>query len=309
MTMNQSQMTPQKPGFFSRLLRFLTGLILAVLLGALLGAASFYGVPALYRQFIQPVQQHTQQIQDLQAGQYKIEIQTGERIATLTTRLQAVELQSDVNKAAIAELETLQMMQATSEARLTALQTSAADHQSRLATLEASLQSIRNNTDSRLALLNSGLDSLDQRVATLESAQSNNVNVSEMHQQLQLLRSMQLLLRAQFYLSQDNYGLAAQDLQTASDVLGGLYSSLSADEADTAREVVGYLESALSDLPSRPVVANDKISTAWQILLFYLQKPAATPTPTPTAASTTEATTISIPAPVGTPTPTATAKP
>jgi chromosome segregation ATPase len=200
-------------------------------------------------------------------------------------------------------------MQATSEARLTALQTSAADHQSRLATLEASLQSIRNNTDSRLALLNSGLDSLDQRVATLESAQSNTVNVSEMHQQLQLLRSMQLLLRAQFYLSQDNYGLAAQDLQTASDVLGGLYSSLSADEADTAREVVGYLESALSDLPSRPVVANDKISTAWQILLFYLQKPAATPTPTPTAASTTEATTISIPAPVGTPTPTATAKP
>jgi hypothetical protein len=307
--MNNTQMTTQQPGFFSRALRFLSGLFLAVLLGILLGGASYFGIPALYRQFIQPVQEHTQQIQELQAGQHNIESQTGERIATLTTRMQTVELLSDANKSAITELEILQMRQATSEARLSALQTSAADQQSSLATMEASLQSIQNSTSSALTLLNFSLDSLDQRIAALESVRSSNVSASEMQQQLQLLRSMQLVLRAQFYLSQDNFGLAAQDLQSAVDILRELSGSLPADESDSAREVIGYLESALSDLPNRPVVANGKLSTAWQMLLYYLHKPIASPTPTPTASSTAEAVPTNTSTPAGTPFVTATASP
>ena len=193
--MNNSQVTPQQPGFFSRLLRFLNRLLLAVLLGGLLGAALFYGVPALYHQFIQPVQDHALQIQDLQNRQDNVETQAGERITTLTARMETVELQSDANKAAIAELETLQMLQATSQARLDILQTGAANQQSGLSTLEAYIQSAQVNTDNILTTLTLSLDNLDQRIADLESAQSVNVSVSEMRQQLQILRSMQLLLR------------------------------------------------------------------------------------------------------------------
>jgi DNA-binding Lrp family transcriptional regulator len=307
--MNNSQVTPQQPGFFSRLLRFLNRLLLAVLLGGLLGAALFYGVPALYRQFIQPVQDHTLQIQDLQARQDNIETQVGERIATLTARLETVELQSDANKAAISELETLQMLQSTSQARLDILQTSAANQQSSLSTLEVNLQSVQNSTDSTLTAINLSLDSLDQRIADLESAQSVNVSVSEMRQQIQILRAMQLLLRTEFYLSQDNYGLAVQDIQTAIDVVRDLSTSLSADEVETAIEVVGYLESALSDLPALPVIASNKLSTSWQILLIYLQKPVATPTPTPTASSNAGSTPTNTPVPAGTLPPTITPKP
>jgi hypothetical protein len=309
MIMNNSQVTPQRPGFFSRLLRFLNRLLLVVLLGGLLGAALFYGVPALYRQFIQPVQVHTLQIQDLQARQDSIETQVGERIATLTARLETVELLSDANKAAISQLDSLQMFQSTSQARLDNLQTSAENQQSSLSTLEVNLQSLQNSTDRTLTTINLSLDSLDQRIADLERAQSVNVSVSEMRQQFQILRTMQLLLRAEFYLSQDNYGLAVQDIQTAIDVVRDLSTSLPADEVETAMEVVGYLESALSDLPALPVIASNKLSTSWQILLAYLQEPIATPTPTSTASLYTGSTPTNTPVPAGTLTPTITPKP
>ena len=299
--MDTSPTTPQQPGFFSRLLRFLNRLILAGLIGTVLGVAIFYGVPLLYRQFIQPVQDHTQQIQDLQANQDSIESSSVERLATLTARLETIELQSDANKSAISELETLQMLQATTEANLTALQTSVIEHQSASATLEASLLDFQENADSALTSLNLSLDSLEQRIDDLESAQDGNVSTSEMLQQLQILRSMQLLLRAEFYLAQDNYGLAVQDIQVAIEILREISPNLSDDKADAANNVISYLESALADLPTAPVVASNLLSTSWQILLAYLQTPVATPNP---AASLT-----ANPTPTVTLTPTPTAKP
>jgi hypothetical protein len=304
--MTETKTTPQQPGFFARLPRLIARIILILVLGILLGVFLFYGVNALYHHFVQPVQEHTLQILDLQAGQDRIGTQTGEGMATLSARLESVELESANNKNSLAQLNTLQMMQATSEANLAALQTSAANHQSSLVTQEASLQKIQDNTKSGIEALNLNLTRLGQRIADLESAQSNNVSLSEMRQQLQLLQTMQLILRAEFYLAQSNYGLAVQDIQTAGDVLRDLSSSLPPEKVAPANEVIGYLDSALADLPDHPVVANDKISTAWQILLVYLQKPTATPTVTPTASPTLEPTATNTPVPSSTPTATAT---
>ena len=299
--MTNSQISSHRPGFFSRFLGFLGRLILAILLGAMLGAAFFYGVPALYREFIQPVQEHSQQIQDLQARLNTADNLAAERIATLSARLEIAEIDSDASQAAFAELETLKIMQATSVARIAALEANTAEHQSRLATLEASLKSVKENTDGLFEALNLSLTSLEQRVEDLESAQANNVSIDDMRQQLQLLQSMQLMLRTEFYLSENNYGLAAQDIQTAVEVLGALASSLPAEKAAPAIEVISYLESALADLPAFPVVASNKISTAWEILLAYFQKPESTATPAPPAEIT--------PTPVDTPTPTPTTGP
>lgn len=295
--------TSQKPGFFLRLLRFLARLLLVVLLAAFLGAALYFSVPALYRQFIQPVQEHTQQIRALQASQERVEGRLNDCIATLEARLEAVEGESQANQATIAGLSTLQVQQATSDAQLSALQTSVADQQFRSATLEADLLAVKKASDRSLAGYKQSLDDLEQRITGLQNTQSQFISASAMHLELQKLRLMQILLRADVYLAQNNYGLAAQDIQTAIDLLGELSTGLSGNEAEAALEVTGYLESALADLPDYPVIASDLLSTAWQVLLANFRIPAVTPGSASTAslAPTGEAAVTGTPALTATP--------
>ena len=298
--MDTSQDSPRRPGIFRRSLRLLSRLILSVLFGILLGLALYFGIPALYHQFIQPVQEHTQQIDDLQASQATAEAQANERIATLTSRLVTVELQSDTNKAAIAEQDSVQMMEATSEARLNRLQSNVDDLQIAISTQEASLEGIQTKMEGALATLNVKVDSQAQWITTLENAQSNFASASELNQQLRILQSMQLLLRAEFYLSQSNNGLAYQDIQAAIAVLQEIPSSASLETVNAVGEVVSYLKDAETDLPASPVIANDKLVISWQILSAYLQGKVYTPVPTQTPTPVLESTPTQILIPTAT---------
>jgi len=282
--MSTSPAAPQKPGFFVRLLRFLVRLFLATLLGIGLGAVLFFGIPALYREFIQPVRDHTVQLRLLEVGQTSAATQTAGQIFDLSARLENLEAQSDANKAAAAELRTLQTAVSSAESSISAQATSSAEQLNALATLDVGQQKAQASIENSKQILIDSIDSLDARMNALETVQAKAAASQELTDQVRLLRAMQLVLRAEFYLGDNNYGLAAQDIASALGLLNEIAPTLPAGQAADALEAAGYLESALVDLPDRPVTANAKLQTAWQVLLGYA--PTATPTPLPSETPT-----------------------
>ncbi len=273
---------PQKPGFLVRLLRFLVRLFLATLLGIGLGAVLFFGIPALYREFIQPVRDHTVQLRLLEVGQTSAATQTAGQIFDLSARLENLEAQSDANKAAAAELRTLQTAVSSAESSISAQATSSAEQLNALATLDVGQQKAQASIDNSKQILIDSIDSLDARMNALETVQAKAAASQELTDQVRLLRAMQLVLRAEFYLGDNNYGLAAQDIASALGLLNEIAPTLPAGQAADALEATGYLESALADLPDRPVTANAKLQTAWQVLLGYAPTATATPLPSET---------------------------
>jgi uncharacterized coiled-coil protein SlyX len=79
---------------------------------------------------------------------------------------------------------------------------------------------------------------------------------------VQVLRATELLGRARLFMFQANYGLAADDMRAARDIL----SELPADEPPVA-DAIERLDRAIATAAAFPVVAADDLDVAWQLLL------------------------------------------
>jgi hypothetical protein len=125
------------------LLRFALRLFFVVLLGIALGVGIFYGVVALYNQYIYPVQVHTIRLEQLQTRQEQDSSLTARRLSDLQERLDVLALQGDTDKQALAALDaTLAEVRASQEgqsASLAALRALQAD----LDALQAELEAVR----------------------------------------------------------------------------------------------------------------------------------------------------------------------
>jgi hypothetical protein len=150
------------------LLRFVLRLFFVVLLGIALGVGIFYGVVALYNQYIWPVQVHTIQLEQLQTRHEQESSLTARRLNDLQERLDGLALQQDSDKEALAaldadltEVRTSQKGQSDSLAALQALQ---AD----LEALRAELQAIQTDQEAvqaDLAAAQAALEAGDESVA------------------------------------------------------------------------------------------------------------------------------------------------
>ncbi len=317
--MTVQQYPPQKPSIFSRLVGFLARLILVLLIAAGLAAALYWGIPALYRQFIQPVQDHTRQISVLETQQAKVNEQNTQRMSELQTRVEALELEADSQRDAIAESETeLQAVaktQAAAQAEVLVLQTQSAadtlaleDHLARLEQLQSDLETQDVDLGSAVDDLGASLKSIEVDLALLQEGQANAVTLSVLEEELKTLRLMNLVTRVRFFLAQNNIGLAEQDIRTGLTITSDLLKTASAERAELLVAVDEYLKSAQADLPAKPVSADSKLEVAWQILLYNQNVEIALPE-VPLAAPTSTITPDVLLVLTETPTPTATPTP
>ncbi len=286
---------PTRPSFGERLLgaflalmRALAKALVVVLILGGVAAAAYYGLPYVYRRYLQPVE-------ETQAAVQRLEDQTERRFQELDRRLRALEEEDAQRRGRLDALEErLEQMQA----RLEGLQEQMAAQQSELRQITA--------LQRQLSELESQMEALD---AALQEAQNQNqqiqaqvaalaVPVDQIHRYLKILQAMEHLTRARLFLDQSNYGLAKSEVQYAQDIVVALQSTAPPEGAETYQELADRLQRAAQRLPARPLLAAQDLEVAWELLGRLLPVP---PTPEATPAATE--------APEGTPAPTPTATP
>jgi archaellum component FlaC len=237
------------PSFFTRLMRLILRMLVVLVLGIAIGVGAYYGVPALYRATILPMQENTQRIANLELA-----VEQGEDAA----QLQAEQIRD----------------------RLTEIEGRQAQHGEQLAAVAAELEHLNEvleeQSDQKDRLLDmadqledltSDLEDIVSRVETLETllvdAQLPTENVEY---RLQLVRAMTLLARARLWLIEDNLGMAADDVSAVRDSLNEMIEVGSEADVLELTPIVERLDLALEDLRLAPAVAGDELEIAWKLL-------------------------------------------
>lgn len=240
----------ERPSGCQRVVRVILRLAVILVLGITLGAGIYFGVPRLYRDFIAPIQENQQRLTDLELALEKEKESASRQIAQLGDRLAEVEgrqaMQAEELAAAQASLESLRTLQTEQASELARLD----DLAEELAGLSQDYQEI----ETRLTALESDLTSLE-------------IPAGRIGRQLQLIRVMTLLTRARLSLVQDNLGLAAADIETATQILAETIASGSQVDALTLNPILDRLELALEDVRLSPVIAADELEIAWKLLV------------------------------------------
>jgi TolA-binding protein len=286
----QNTQPPEKQSFGDRMaiaflafLRALVTLLVIVLVIGLIAAAVIYGGPALYQQYVTPIQNNLTQLQNDYAQQAQTNQQFSQRMDSLQSRITDLEGQQDTDKQALDELK----VQITSLA--STQQTIQQDWQS----TQTADQSALNRLTSRLAALETqsenlqrAIDHTDNNLSSLATAvQSENLPVAVLRRELQLVKAMEYLTRARISLIANNLGSAQTDIQAAHDLLTSLESLVPDYQTSALQSIVSRLELALGNLPKSPVLASDDLEIAWQLLQKGLPDEAGL-TPAPTATGT-----------------------
>lgn len=292
MNINSPEVPPSTPSLGVRILRFFVRATLILVLGIGLGVGLYLGLPALYRQFILPVQQHTLEISILSTQQAQNSQQNSQRIETLLERVDALELQSQDQLSSLeqawVEMEAITQTQVAYLPTLAALQTASANQQvdfeqqrAALDDLQERLTRLESDSNAAIDQLDAALAGLEGRIQTLQTAQDQSVSQTALHNELQLLRAMNLLTRARYYLVANNTSLAEVDIRAAITIIQQLQHSLLADQTIYLAELEDYLNAALVNLPGQPVAADNQLQGAWELLLQGLPNLDSTPQPTP----------------------------
>jgi chromosome segregation ATPase len=266
-------------------IRFVVRLLLVLLLAVLLGAGVYFGLPALYRRYVQPIETNLARLDDAQARQEQTDQQLRQRLDDLQRRLEALELQNDTQKQSLDEIQT----------SLSGLEKTAQSDQ------EKQILTRLGEVESALQAANANLDQLRNDLAGVNQAQAQNsllvqdlarkAETGSLETELQLLKAMELLTRSRLSLVENNAGEAEQDVRAARQLLADLGGEVPEYQVEALSSIIARLDQALTDLPARPVLAADNLEIAWQLLRSGLP---GEPTPEPTLTPGT---------PTGTPTP------
>lgn len=272
----------EKDTFFARLGRALWGLIrflVVLILLAVIGAAIWFGVPALYERYIQPLEANTSRLEAQIAVQ-------DEQIVALQNQVLA--LQERLGRLETAQTET---GQAVSDLK-------AADQ-----AFEKQIENLQSGLE-QIAELQSAVEGMQADLESNAASQEETAgHLDTLALRLELLSVSEVLTRARLYLVQNNYGLAKTDIERALATL----QSLEATDP-VLDEIRADLAAAVAALPEKPVTATDHLDLAWERLLGSIPQitSAAIPPTEETAVTATPSATPTAPltvTPTATPTP------
>jgi hypothetical protein len=242
---------PSGPGFFSRLLRTLFRLLLTIIVGVTLGGAIFFGARSFYRQAVTiPAEASFLRMDDLTADQSRFATQSAGGMEDLRQRIDKLE---KARQADAEDISSLHAEAVTLNRQINQLQTAAASLDGIQKNLSAvATQSMKNGMD-----LN-------------EFLSSANSPVTELRQEIQLLRAMELLNRCRLYLSQNNYGLATQDASLVREIFVDMKIGASDENIAVLDIWLERLDLALANLSVAPVVAGEDLEMVWRMVLVGL---------------------------------------
>lgn len=293
----QETAQPARPGFFRRMGRGLSWLLLTLLkviavVGfiALLGAGGWFGY---------------QEYEKITGSADK----TNDRVATLEAQLESsIEDNADlraeldliatemamrggeigtINDALDEGVVVMDHMEATIEADITRIAVSAASQEELLDNLVQGLGDLQGDftanrgdldtlggeidtlggqietLDSELTQLDNGLDTLDETLASYDTPERE---LARIQQVLYLFRTWEMIGRSRLRIAEGNAGLAVNDVEMAQAALEGVLASSADVVVDELLEVRQRLILAQESLPADPVSAERDLETAWEAL-------------------------------------------
>jgi len=303
----------------SAVVRFLTRLIFVIVLGIAIGAATYYiGFPALTRQQVQVAETTASRLDDLASDQAITNQQLLDRLSSLQERIVSLEVFRDTNQESLdgleGKIENLAADQATKEeaadllegemtARLDEIQRDIETRDSALADLETETDEMK---DRELALSTEVAESIAVQDGMIEEIASDAGSARELveslRRELAVLKAMELITRSRLFITQENYGLATDDIRMARDLLAESRTQVPATQVNPLTEIVERLDAALVNLPGDPSLAEDDLELAWQLLVRGFSAQDTIP-PTQAQEGTLEPTPTLTPSPTSTTTP------
>jgi len=239
-----------------RFWRGLLRLILALLIGILLGAGLYFGFLFVYQQLVIPTQQNAIEFQNLNTRvNQQWELLT-ERNEDLEKRISFLEGEQESNTNQISELLTKIEQNA---ANLDAFQIKHDDLVDQLDKYDKLILNLikqdeifaENNEDFQTVLENIDLDN----------------KLHPVYQDIALFKIMLQINRSRLFLLQDNYGMAKEELLLADELLNTLFVSSLPDQKDIIMVWDARLNLAINHLPTNPILANDDLEILWKMMV------------------------------------------
>lgn len=293
--------------FLAAVVRFFVRLLFVVVLGIAIGAATYFiGFPALTRQQIQVAETTASRLDDLASDQEITNQQISERLSALQDRIVDLEVFRDSNQESLdgfgEQIENLAADQATKEdtlnllgdemaARLDEIQRDFDTMDTALAEIEVKIEEMKDREGTLSTEVAESIAVQDGIIEEIASdANSARELVESLRRELAVLKAMELITRSRLFIAQENFGLAADDVQMARDLLAESRTQIPATEVGPLTEIVDRLDAALVNLPRDPSLAEDDLELAWQLLVRGFggqdtvpptQEPEETPEPAP----------------------------
>lgn len=230
------------------ILRLMITIIAAVVLGTVIYFSAVGWIPYLDNRVFQPIDANQKMVQELKETQQSLEDQ-------------------------------IQRLSETLEYNQTMLGEGINAYQSTLDDLEQDLQMLQHEVISVQAtfeLTSHTITVYPQALATLTAKQDANarhLNIlataqfssTDIRQEIELLRILELLSRANQYLLHSNFGLAEETLKTAKLELTKLRENLPGFQREVITDILELVDQVIVDLPAKPALAAEKLELAWQL--------------------------------------------
>ncbi|MDO9086514.1 MAG: hypothetical protein Q7U53_09940 [Anaerolineaceae bacterium] len=250
-------MTEQTPksSAFVRFWHGLLRLVLALLIGILLGAGLYFGFLFVYQQLVIPTQQNAIEFQNLntQVNQ-QWELLT-ERNEDLEKRLSVLEQKQESNTNQISELLTEIEQNAANLDAFQIKHDDLVDQHDKYDKLILNLIKqdeifAANNEDFQTVLENIDLDN----------------KLHPVYQDIAIFKILMQINRSRLFLLQDNYGIAKEELFLADELLNSLLVTSLPDQKDIIMLWDARLNLAINHLPNNPILANDDLEILWKMM-------------------------------------------
>jgi len=240
----------EEKSLVSRLFRFLIRLFFVVLLGAAIGIGAYYGVPALYRNFIEPIQTNSSKIVALEEALESDAVEIREKFSGFSSDISQIE-------------GTL----AEQREDLATLQSQAEGLGSKIEDLHSELDAVQSIFE-KLQAIEDKFEALDGRLGNLETAfeEEEEPPIDNLEKQIQLLRVMELVTRSRYWMIQNNLGMVTEDLLDAKEILESL--DVETMDEELLESLIQRIDQVLFEIPLSPIIAGDDLEIIWQLLLL-----------------------------------------
>lgn len=235
----KKQSKPASKTFLGILLRLILVFTVGCLVGAVIYFAASGWVPYLDQRVFQPIDTNQARVKELQATQIDLEIQLSALQATVDGALSE------------AGLEIAATLDQLSE-NVFYMQTDVSSNTYYAGTLVPAL----------IATISADQESNSRNLSALATAQMRD---SGNRQEIELLRTLEMLTWAHQYILHNNYGLAENELGSAREKLSGLITRVPPKQRAVVLEMLNLVDQSIVDLPSRPAVAAEKLQLAWHM--------------------------------------------